>query len=99
MMFSKSIGSKDSNEVELWAILEALLFYFSFWFTIRSLLLKMTRDTRLLQLFGFWLLLEALGSSISFLMRSRVKSSSTQVEFCHILHSANDIANTSAKQG
>lgn len=93
MMFSKSIGSKDSNEAELWAILDALHFYFYlFWFTIQSLLLKMTR---LLQLFGFWLLLEALGSSISFLMGSRVMSSSTQVEFSHSLH----LANASAKQG
>lgn len=47
---------------------------------------------------GFRLAMVVLGSTILFLMRSRL-SSLSEVKFIHILHSANAMTDTLAKQG
>ena len=67
----------------------------SFAFIDQSLLWK---ATRLMLPLGFRLAMVVLGSTILFLMRSRL-SSLIEVKFTHILHSANAMADTLAKQG
>lgn len=67
MMFSKSIGIKDSNEAEVLAILEA----FCMFVCVHNSKLIVESDSSDAIYWGIGFLRGLLGSSTSFLMRSR----------------------------
>ena len=93
LLFSMSVGVKDSNEAEVLAILEAL------WLFSSSFQAKLNVESDLANKL-LWHLIFTLdvGGSSSISMESR-RSSHIDVVFAHVLWSSNSLADGPVKQG